>query len=95
MGAYTSKFATAEQIAEINKLYDEGHAEALTAFGLDCANACKEGLLRRFWIAAGIGAALGVVSGVVEKVIKKRRANKKLKECLEELNKGYIPEEES
>lgn len=96
MGVYKAKFATDEQIEEINKLWNDGHADALKAFGLDCANAYKEGLISTGLKAFGIGAAVAAVTSVISQVvIKRKRAKEVIVLCSKINNEQCEPEEES
>ena len=96
MGAYKAKFATAEQIEEINKLWNDGHADALKAFGLDCANAYREGLISTGLKAFGLGVvAAAVTSGISHIVKKRKRAKEVIVLCSEFKDEECEPEEES
>lgn len=41
--AYKMKIMTEEQLKEVDELWNNGHAEALTAYGWECVNAWREG----------------------------------------------------
>jgi hypothetical protein len=56
MKEWNFKYMNEAQIAEIDKLWNDGHSEALTAYGLECGNAAING-----WNAGlreGIGKAI-------------------------------------
>lgn len=76
MKGYKMKYMTEAQIAEINKLGDDGHAEALLAYSWECANAGVTGYRRGYAIGSGlvllvIGLGVGV-SYAAYKIYEKR-----------------------
>lgn len=52
------EYMTEAQIAEVDQLMKDGHADALWAFGLECGSAGVKGYKR--------GAAIGTLIGVAE-----------------------------
>lgn len=77
MKEYKYKVMTEAMIKEMQELWDNGHAEAIAAYGRECANAGVEGYKRgyavgRALVMAGIG--LGVATGYAVIKIRERRA---------------------
>ena len=77
---YNYKYMTDEWIAEINELANEGHNDALVAYGLECGNAALEGekageLKGTLLVVAGVG----IISGIVyfgKKIVNKYKKKK-------------------
>lgn len=86
--AYKMKYMDEAAIKEIDKLMDDGHEKAITAFAFECGNAGMEGyrigILKS--VAKGAIAAVVVVGGIeigtriVRKVRAKKLAKKQTKE---------------
>ena len=77
MKEYKYKFLTEALQKEIDDLWDNGHSEALTAFGYECVNAYKDGLNKSLMPFILIGAGLGVTWSVAEHLIKKKLKQKR------------------
>lgn len=90
MGDYQCKYMTVEQQAAIDKLFADGHAELLKAFGWECVNAWKEGSKKGFTAAAMAGAAIGLVLSITTSVgrvaLQKWKEKKLEKETEPEVN---------
>ena len=69
---YECKTITKEQMEEMQTLWDNGHADAIAAYGIECIEAYKEGQSKgtRIGIAAGVAA---VIVGIVTSVIVTKR----------------------
>ena len=84
MKTYTPKYSTLEQVAEIEKLANDGHKDALIAFGADCVHEFGKDLARNCLIALGLGALVGLASGVIKGIKEAKEEQKK------EENKKYV-----
>lgn len=77
---YKYKYMDYEMETEIAKLMQEGHTNAILAYGLECANAWKEGYFRGLRRStAATTACLMVITGAVyfgKKYLKKRKDEK-------------------
>ena len=83
MCKYNYKYMDYETELEIAKLMHEGHTNAILAFGLESANAWKEGYFRGLRRSTNITAACVVaIAGAVylgKKMIDKRREKRYIK----------------
>ncbi len=92
MKEYKYKIMNEAMIKEIQELWDNGHAEAIAAYGRECANAGVEGYREGYAIGRAIllaGIGLGVATGYAVIKIRERRAlNKEIKEFNEYVKNG-------
>lgn len=97
MKEYKYKVMNDAMIKEIQELWDNGHAEAIAAYGWECANAGVKGYRRGYAIGRAVllaGVGLGMVTGfAVRKICQKQIHDKRTKEhkeyakIVEEVNK--------
>lgn len=84
MKEYKCKFMNEAMIKEMQELCDNGHAEAIAAYGRECANAGVEGYRSGYATGNALvvaGIALGVTAGyAVIKILERRALNKKIEE---------------
>lgn len=84
MKNYKYKYMNEDMIKELNELWDNGHAEALAAYALECAEAGIEGYKKGYVIGSALAvlaAGLGVATGFAVRKIRERRVlGKKIKE---------------
>ena len=78
MAKYTMRFMNDDHVAEMEKLWNDGHQDAIFAFGAECTNYYKKFYVQRpvtyAFIAGGL-AAVAVVAG--KKVYHKLKEEKK------------------
>ena len=83
MKEYKIKYMNEAMIKEIQELWDNGHAEAIAAYGWECANAGVEGYREGYAIGRAIvlvGVGLGMVTtGYAVYKIQERVQEKKKK----------------
>ena len=88
MKEWKFEYMNEDQIAEVDKLWKDGHADALTAYGLECGNAGAKGYASGLAKGALLSVAeVVVVAGVLyfgNKIIKKVCEKKAKKNELEE-----------
>ena len=90
MKEWKFEYMNEDEIAEIDKLWKDGHADALMAYGLECGNAGAKGYASG--LAKGTMLAIAeavVVAGVLyfgNKVIKKVCEKKNCKEEPDEID---------
>ena len=85
------KYMTNRHANEINELWSNGHAEALTSYGMECVNAWRKGFARGTTIAiitgaisvVGTVAAIGVI-GLVSELVEEKRDKKTDEAVVEE-----------
>lgn len=84
MKEYKCKVMSEAMIKEIQELWDNGHAEAIAAYGRECANAGVEGYQRGYAIGRAIvlvSIGLGVATGyAILKIREKRALTKQINE---------------
>ena len=94
MKKYECKIMNEAMKKEIDELWDNGHAEALAAFGFECAYAYKEGYDKRIaLILTGAGIGMVAASYVIYKIHQKRKQNEQIqgfKEYVENLKPGEL-----
>ena len=88
MKEYKYKVMTEATIKEIQELWDNGHAEALAAYGWECANAGVEGYKRgyaigRATVLVGVGLGMAVTGYAVYKIRERRVLKQKIVEFKE------------
>lgn len=94
MKKYECKIMNEAMKKEIDDLWDNGHAEALAAFGFECAYAYKEGYDKRMaLILTGAGLSMVVAGYVIYKIHQKRVQNEQIqgfKEYVDNLKPGEL-----
>lgn len=83
------KYMNSLQIAEVDKLINEGHGDALLAYGLECGNAGVKGYKRGCVLSVLLGIGLGAACYAVKKIgneIIQRQVDQKMKEKKAEEN---------
>lgn len=76
MEIYKSKYATPDQIDEIVEFANEGHTDALIAFGKDCVDGYNKALNNACLIGICVGVVACIANFAIKAVIKKRRESK-------------------
>lgn len=71
MRNFEIKYATSEQVAEIERFANDGHADALIAFGKDCVHAFKKDVGTWCLVGLGVGAVVGIAGTVINALRKK------------------------
>ena len=81
MKEYKCKIMNKAMIKEITELWDNGHAEAIAAYGWECANAAVEGYKKGYAVGTALGlmlVGLGAAGiGYAIREIQERRALRK------------------
>ena len=90
MKNYEYKFVNESTIKELEEICEDGHADALTAYGKECVNASLTKYKNDVAIITIIATVtLGVVSWGISEFAKAIEERRRLKRSIEEFNKKY------